>query len=73
MHKKHEKCPQNVYFPQFVTPKIFFKNRALSLLFDYEALSSCKKLQNYKKWTVSEISKDGLTEGLKDGRTGAIT
>ena len=42
MDKTHKKCPQKWGFPPFVTPKIFFKNRALSLLNPYGALTSCK-------------------------------
>ena len=43
MDKKHQQYPQNGVFPQFVTP--FFKNRALSLLYPYGAVTSCKKLE----------------------------
>ena len=57
MDKKHQKCPKNVFSP-FVTPQyFFFKNRALSLLYPYGALNSCKKIRK-KQWTVSEIFKD---------------
>ena len=45
MDKKHQKCPQNGGFPPFATPEIFFKNRALSLLYPYGVLISCKKLE----------------------------
>ena len=42
MDKKHQKYPKNGGFPPFVTPLDFFKNRALSLLYPYGALTSCK-------------------------------
>ena len=32
-------------FPPFVTTQDFFKNRALSLLYTYDALTSCQKLE----------------------------
>ena len=44
MDKKHQKYPKNGVFPPFVTPQdLFFKNRALSLLYTYGALNSSKK------------------------------
>ena len=46
--KKHQIYPQNGGCPPFVTPKIFFKNRALSLVYPYGALTytyTYKKLQ----------------------------
>ena len=64
MDKKHQKYPQNGVFPPFVTPKIFFKNRALSLLYTYGALTSCKKLEKNK------IFNDGpQTDGPTDRPT----
>ena len=47
MNKKPQKCPQNQGFPLFVTPNIFFKNRALSILYTYGALTSSKTRQVY--------------------------
>ena len=44
--KKHQKFPRNGGLPPFVTPKIFYKNKALSLVYPYGALTSCKKLRN---------------------------
>ena len=38
-----QKYPKNGRYPPFVTPKIFLENLALSLLYPYGALSSCKK------------------------------
>ena len=45
MNKKHQK-----------SPKIFFKNRVLSLLHPYGALTSCKtyKLLSHVRWTERE-------------------
>ena len=43
--KKPQKCPQNGVFPQLSPPKIFFKDWALSLLYPYGALTSCKKIE----------------------------
>ena len=47
MDKKHQKRPQNGVFPPFMTPKIFFKNQALSLLHPYGTLTSYKTRQVY--------------------------
>ena len=53
MDKKHQKCPKNGGFPPFATPQDFFcKNRALSLLYPYGALTSCKKLEKTKKYEL---------------------
>ena len=44
--QKHQKMLKNGGFRQFVTPQdFFFKNRALSLLYPYGALTLCKKLE----------------------------
>ena len=64
MDKKHQKYPKNGGFPPFVTPKIFFKNRALSFLYPYDALTSCKKLE--KTNGRSQIFKDGHRDGHTD-------
>ena len=45
MGKRLHKYPLDGNSPPFVTPNIFFKNRALSLLYPYGALTSCKKLE----------------------------
>ena len=34
-------------FPNLLPTMIFFKNRALSLLYPYDALTSCKKLEKF--------------------------
>ena len=44
MDKKDQKCLENGFSP-FVTPKDFFKNPALSLLYPYGVLTSCKELE----------------------------
>ena len=55
------KIPQKwVFSPICDPPKIFFKNRALSLLYPYGALTLCKTLEK-NQCTASEIFKDGRT------------
>ena len=49
-------------FPPICDPKIFFKNWALSLLYPYGALTSCKKLEKNNERSL-EIFKDGRTNG----------
>ena len=68
MDKKHQKCPQNGVFPQFVTPKIFYKNRALSLLYLYGAKSSCKKTYSTNELSL-KIFKGRLTQTRTDTPT----
>ena len=52
-------------FPHLWAPKIFFKNRALSLLYLYGTLTSCKKLENTNELSL-EIFKDGQTDRHTD-------
>ena len=67
MDKKPRKCPQNGGLPPFVTPQdFFFKTRALSLLYPYGALTSCK---NYKKLMNGLWDIKRLTNGRTIGRT----
>ena len=56
-------------FPNFRTPKIFFKNRALSLLYPYDALTSCKKLEKTQEQSLRYLKTDRRT----DKQTRAIT
>ena len=66
MDKKHEKCPQNGFFP-YITPQIFFKNRALPLLYPYGAPTSCKKSEKTKV-TNKQTTMDSLLRYLKTDR-----
>ena len=71
MDKKHQKCPQNGFFPLFATLQdFFFKNRALSLLYPYSALASCKKLEktNDRSLRYSQTDYGLLMEGLRTDR-----
>ena len=52
------------------TPKIFYKDRALSLLYPYDALTSCKKLEKTNERSLKYLKTDGRTNGP---RTRAIT
>ena len=62
MDKKYQKCPQNGFFPPFATPKIFFKNRALSLLYPYGVLTSCKKLEKSLELSLRYLKTDERTD-----------
>ena len=59
MDKKHQKYPQNGCFPPFVTPQIFFKNQALSLLYPYGALTSCKKSEKNNETSLRYLKTEG--------------
>ena len=43
--QKHQKYPQNGFSPICDPQRFFFKTWALSLLYTYGALTSCKKLE----------------------------
>ena len=61
-------------FPPFVTPQDFFsKNRALSLLYPYGALTSCKRLEQTNERSLRYLKTDTQTHGHTDTRTRAIT
>ena len=62
-------------FPHLRPPKIFFKNRALSLLYPYGALTSCKKLEKSLERSLRYLKTDyGLrTDRWTNGRTWVIT
>ena len=59
MDKKHQKCPQNGWFSPFVTQQVFFQNRALSLLYLYGILTSCKQLEKNNEQSLRYLEKDG--------------
>ena len=47
-------------------PRFFFKNRALSLLYPYGALTSCKKLEKTNERSLRYLKTDGRTNGRTD-------
>ena len=50
-------------FPADVTPQdFFFKNQALSLLYLYGALTSCKKLEKTNKRSLRYLKTDRPTD-----------
>ena len=56
-------------FPPFVTPQDFFsKNRALSLLYPYGALTSCKRLGKNNEQSLRYLKTDGRTDRRTDGQ-----
>ena len=74
MDKKPQKCPRNGDFPPFVTTQdFFFKNRALSLLYPYGALTSCKKLEKTNERSLRNLKTDTHTDGHTDGHTDTRT
>ena len=48
-------------FPHLWPPKIFLKNRALSLLYPYGALTSSKKLEKTIERSLRYLKTDGPT------------
>ena len=71
MDKNIKNAPK-MFFPQFVTPETFFQNLALSLLYPYGALTSCKKLEKNNEQSLRYLKTDhGRT--VDGPRTRAIT
>ena len=69
MDKKHQKCPKNGGFPPFVTPQdLLFKNRAVSLLCSYGALTSCKKFEKINERSSRYLKTDRRTDGQTEGQ-----
>ena len=54
-------------------PRFFFKNRALSLLYPYGALTSCKKLEKTNEHSLRYLKTDTRTHTHTDTLTRAIT
>ena len=50
-----------IFFFQFVTPNILFKNRALQILEPYCTLCSCKKLEKTNKLSLRYLKTDRRT------------
>ena len=69
MDKKHQEMSPNGFSP-FMTPKHFFKNKALSLLYPYGDIDSCKQLEKTNGQSLRYLKTDGRTD---HGRTRAIT
>ena len=66
--QKTSKMPQKWGFsPIYDPPRFFFKNRALSLLYPYGALTSCKKLEKSLERSLRYLKTD--THTRTDGHT----
>ena len=68
MDKKHQKCPKNWVFPHLWPQIFFFKNLALSLLYTYGALTSCKKLEKNNERSPRYLKTDGQTHTHTHGQ-----
>ena len=54
-------------YPICEPSRVFFKNRALSLLHPYGALKACKKLEKNNERSPTYLKTDGLTDAQPDG------
>ena len=61
--------PKQGFSPTCDPPRFFFKNRALSLLYRYGAITSCKKLEKSNELSLRYLRTDGRTQGRTDTRT----
>ena len=64
MDKKIKITPKMGFFPYLWPPKIFFKNRALSLLYPYGTLTSCKKLDKTNERSLRYLKTNGRTRAI---------
>ena len=65
--QKTSKMPPKGGFPNLQPPRIFFKNSALSLLYPYGALTSCKELEKTNERSLRYLKMDhGLPQMDKD-------
>ena len=72
MDKKHQKHPQGGGFPLLVTPQDFFRNQAVSLLYPYGALTSCKKLEKNNKRSLRYSKTDRRTTDQRTDGQGRL-
>ena len=61
--------PGIFFFPTGTPQDVFFKNRALSLLYPYGALASCKKLEKSLERSLRYLETDGPMDQRTKGRT----
>ena len=73
MDKKHQNAPKMGVYPICDPPRFFFKNRALSLLYPYGALTSCKKLEKTNERSLRYLKTDTRTDTRTDGHTDGRT
>ena len=67
--KNVKNAPKRGVSPHLQTPKIFFLNRALSLLYPYGALTSCKKLGKSLERSLRYLKTDRPTDQRTNGLT----
>ena len=60
--KNIKNAPKRGVSPNLQPPRFFFKNRALSRLYPYGALTSCKKLENINEHSLGYLKTDGRTD-----------
>ena len=68
MDKKPQNTPK-VFFSPFLTPRFFFKNRALSLLYPYGALTSGKKIRKTNEQFLRHVKMNQGTDRRTDRPT----
>ena len=62
---------QNWGLSPFCDPsRFFFKNRALSLLYPYDALTKCKNLEKTNEWSLRYLMMDTRTDGHTRAHSG---
>ena len=67
--QKIKNAPKMEVFPHLWPPRFFVKNRALSLLYPYGALTSCKKLEKTDEWSLRSSKRDRRTDKRTDRHT----
>ena len=64
--KNIKNAPKRGVFPIYDPPRFFFKNRALSLLYHYDALASCKKLEQINGQSLRYLKTDKQKDAPTD-------
>ena len=66
--KNIKNAPKRGVSPICDPQRFFFKNWALSLLYPYGALTSCKKLEKTNEQSLRYLKTDGHTHGRTHGQ-----
>ena len=67
MDQKHQNAAKMGFFPFVTSQDFFYKNRALSLLYPYGALTSSEKLEKTNERSLRYLKTDGQMDGHTDG------
>ena len=73
MDKKHQKYPQNGFFPQFVIPQDFFPKSGSVTFVPLWCRNFMQNIRKTYEWSLRYLKTDRQTDQRTDRRTRAIT